>query len=127
VILALSPTVKSTPVQICASINVQSNNNMLYKLSLIFRSLRRQKGFTALNFTGLYVSITIGLLIGLLLFHERSFDNFHKEAGNIYRVVCQSKGATSEDHFLNNHPFGRRSGSTPRWRSRFSRKKRVVC
>lgn len=66
-------------------------------LSLALRSLRRQKGFTALNFTGLYVGLTISLLIGLLLFHERSFDNFHRDAGNIYRVVCSFKGEAVEE------------------------------
>ncbi|MDX1913499.1 MAG: ABC transporter permease [Saprospiraceae bacterium] len=51
-----------------------------------------------LNFTGLYVGLTISLLIGLLLLHERSFDNFHRDTGNIYRVVCELTHMTGKEN-----------------------------
>jgi len=43
-------------------------------LKTAWRSIRKQKGFFALNFLGLYVSVISCLLIGLVLLHEASFD-----------------------------------------------------
>ena len=61
------------------------------------RSLSRRKGFTLLNFTGLYVSLSVSLLIGLMIFHERSFDGFHRDAAHIFRVVCSMSGPAEEE------------------------------
>jgi cell division protein FtsX len=69
-------------------------------LTQTFRSLRNQKGFAALNFLGLSVALTIALLAGLMVLHERSFDNFHKESARIFRVVThfeESSSGSSED------------------------------
>jgi putative ABC transport system permease protein len=51
------------------------------------RSIRKQKGFFALNFLGLYVSIVSCLLIALLLFHEASFDHASADGLSVYRVI----------------------------------------
>jgi len=71
---------------------------MIQYFTTAIRGFRRQKGFTALNFTGLYVSLTVSLLIGMLLIHERSFDGFHKDSGNIYRLVCKLSSPSGEDN-----------------------------
>ncbi|MFN0215835.1 MAG: ABC transporter permease [Saprospiraceae bacterium] len=71
---------------------------MIQYFTNALRGLYRQKGFAVLNFTGLYVSLTVGLLIGMLLFHERSFDSFHRDAGNIYRLVCKLNSPVGEDN-----------------------------
>lgn len=64
---------------------------MIQKFILTLRSMRRQRGFLALNFLGLYIGLTVAVLIGLMIFHERSFDNFHRDAAKLYRVVCTLK------------------------------------
>ncbi|MBP6811638.1 MAG: ABC transporter permease [Saprospiraceae bacterium] len=69
---------------------------MIQNFLLILRSMRRQKGFLALNFIGLYLGLAVALLIGVMIFHERSFDNFHREADNLYRVVCDYKSPNHE-------------------------------
>ncbi len=61
-----------------------------------FRSLSRQKGFAALNFVGLSVALTISLLIGLMVFHERSFDDFHPDGERIFRVVTRMDSPNGE-------------------------------
>jgi len=58
-------------------------------VSQTLRSLRHQRGFAALNFLGLSVALTISLLTGLMVFHERSFDNFHPDSERLFRVVVQ--------------------------------------
>jgi putative ABC transport system permease protein len=50
------------------------------------RNLQRQKLFTFINILGLTAGIASSLLIYLYARHEFSYDNFHNQAENIYRV-----------------------------------------
>ncbi|HMJ70104.1 MAG TPA: ABC transporter permease [Cyclobacteriaceae bacterium] len=62
---------------------------MLKNHLLIFlrKSLRR-KAFTAINFTGLSVSVAGALLIYLYVANELSFDRFHENGTRIYRMYA---------------------------------------
>jgi putative ABC transport system permease protein len=52
-----------------------------------WRSLLRNKSYTAINIGGLAVGIAACLLIFLVVQFETSFDNFHSKKDHIYRVV----------------------------------------
>ncbi|GGB23054.1 ABC transporter permease [Puia dinghuensis] len=69
-------------------------------LRTAWRRLRKNKGFFALNFFGLYISVTACVLIALLIFYESGFDRSTATGGaRIYRVVSQvtnEKGTTFE-------------------------------
>ncbi len=54
---------------------------------IAFRTLSRHKLYTLLNMAGLAFGITCFLLIGLYLFDELTFDQQHRNADRIYRVV----------------------------------------
>ncbi|MGZ3836637.1 MAG: ABC transporter permease, partial [Mucilaginibacter sp.] len=56
-----------------------------------WRSLLRNKSYTAINIAGLAVGIAACLLIFLIVHFETSFDNFHKKKDHIYRVVSASQ------------------------------------
>ena len=56
-------------------------------LKFAFRSLIRTKSFTAINICGLFISLTAVILMSLYIENELSYDRYHKQAGNIYRVV----------------------------------------
>src|ERR1700744_3776640 len=56
-------------------------------LKTAWRNIKRNKGFFALNFLGLYISIVVCTLIMLLLLHETSFDKSADAGVSIYRVV----------------------------------------
>ncbi|GAB3926532.1 ABC transporter permease [Larkinella terrae] len=56
-------------------------------LKIAFRTLSRNKLYTALNIGGLTFGVTCFLLIGLYLFDELTFDQQHRNANRIYRVV----------------------------------------
>jgi len=58
-----------------------------------FRSFKKNKLFTGLNFVGLVSSLTIFLLIISFVLHEQSFDSFHKNADNIYRLARTNTSA----------------------------------
>lgn len=58
-------------------------------LKLVFRRLRKERIFTLVNVVGLTIGLTAFLMISLYIRHELSFDRFHKDYENIYRVTSQ--------------------------------------
>jgi len=52
-----------------------------------WRNLMKNKIFSFINIFGLTTGLTCFLLIALYVFDELSFDRFHKNADNIYRVI----------------------------------------
>lgn len=56
-----------------------------------FRSLIKQKVYSAINVTGLAVSITACLLIVLYVKHELSYDKFFPGSDRIYKMVLERK------------------------------------
>jgi len=66
-------------------------------LKFAFRSLRKSKGFTALNIIGLAAGLGVCLLIVLYVTDELSYDRYNVNADRIYRV--------DEDVYLNNTQF----------------------
>jgi putative ABC transport system permease protein len=50
------------------------------------RNMRKQRGYIILNVGGLVIGLTSFLFLTLYVMHELSFDTFHKNYKNIYRV-----------------------------------------
>src|ERR1700722_8240061 len=67
-----------------------------FKVAL--RNIKKNKGFFALNFIGLYISVVICILIALIILHETSFDNPVENALSIYRVVDNSSSSTGKTY-----------------------------
>ena len=61
---------------------------------IAFRNLKKNKAFSFINIFGLTIGLASFLLISLYIFDELTFDRFHKNADNIYRVV--EKNTTAE-------------------------------
>src|SRR6185437_8155223 len=55
-------------------------------LKIAFRSLRKSKGFTALNIIGLVAGLGVCLLIVFYVADELSYDRYNLNADRIYRV-----------------------------------------
>jgi putative ABC transport system permease protein len=62
-----------------------------------FRSLIIDKGFSFINMVGLAIGMAAAILIMLYIFHELSYDKFHKDYDRIYRVAVN--GRMSGDFF----------------------------
>ena len=56
-------------------------------LVVALRSLRRQRGFAAINVVGLAVGLACCLVIFQYVAQERSFDRFHAHADDLYRLA----------------------------------------
>src|SRR6202007_1308547 len=57
-----------------------------------WRSLLRNRSYTAINIAGLAIGIAACLLIFLIVQFETSFDNFHSNKDRIYRVMTVFHG-----------------------------------
>ncbi len=58
---------------------------------ITWRNLLKNKTFSLINIAGLSIGLACAMLILLYVKDEVSFDNFHKNVNNIYRIVSKSK------------------------------------
>src|SRR5688500_262737 len=56
-------------------------------LKVAWRNLVKNKVFSLINILGLTIGITVCMMIFLFIMNEFSFDKFHKQGKNIYRVM----------------------------------------
>lgn len=68
-------------------------------IKIAWRSLWKNKGFSAINIIGLSVGMAAVLLIGLWVQHQFLYDNFYPNTENIYKVMNQ----TEKDGEFNTH------------------------
>lgn len=64
---------------------------IINNIKVSIRSLLSKKGYLYINITGLAVGIASALLIMLYVVDEFSYDKFHKNSKNIYRVFLNAK------------------------------------
>ncbi|MCP4724254.1 MAG: hypothetical protein GY863_04425, partial [bacterium] len=62
-------------------------------LKIAFRNLKRNKGFSFITISSLSVGITCTMLIVLWVQDELSFDRFHENTEDIYRVITETQAA----------------------------------
>jgi|WetSurSiteA1Bulk_404760.scaffolds.fasta_scaffold00568_3 putative ABC transport system permease protein len=60
------------------------------------RNMRKQRGYIIINVCGLAVGLTSFLFITLYVIHELSYDRFHENYENIYRLKVVGRMAGSE-------------------------------
>ncbi|RAI99681.1 putative ABC transport system permease protein [Chitinophaga skermanii] len=61
-----------------------------------WRNLVKNKFYSAINIAGLTIGLAVGLMIILWVQHETSFDTFHKESKNIYKVQSLVGSGTTQ-------------------------------
>ena len=59
-------------------------------LKVAIRNILRQKGTSALNVSGLAIGIACSILITLYVRYELSYDRFHENAEQIYRIAVRA-------------------------------------
>ena len=60
-------------------------------LKISFRTILKDKTYSLINITGLTIGITCSLFLLMYILHEVSYDRYHVNARNIYRVVSNIK------------------------------------
>ncbi|MBN1224254.1 MAG: ABC transporter permease, partial [Candidatus Aminicenantes bacterium] len=67
-------------------------------LKVIMRNIRKHKGYSFINITGLAIGMACCLLISIWVLDELSYDRFHENADKIYRVEENQYYAQGEYH-----------------------------
>jgi putative ABC transport system permease protein len=76
-------------------------------LKIALRHLRKHKGHTLINISGLALGMACCLLILLYVQHELSFDQYHQNKDRLYRLATRIQGATFEEGIAKvNGPWG---------------------
>ncbi|MBL0743448.1 ABC transporter permease [Chryseolinea lacunae] len=60
-------------------------------LTIAWRNIRKDKTYSAINILGLTIGITCSMFLLLYILDELSFDRYHTNVSNIYRVVSNIK------------------------------------
>src|SRR5215510_11018393 len=60
-------------------------------IKIAFRNIVKEKIYSAINILGLTIGITCSLFLLMYILDELSFDRYHKNADNIYRIVSNIK------------------------------------
>ena len=61
---------------------------------IAYRNLIRNKFFSIINLLGLTIGITISILVFIWVTHEISYDKFHTNSKDIYRILTLSEEGT---------------------------------
>ncbi len=60
-------------------------------LKIAVRNILKDKTYSAINILGLTIGITCSLFLFLYILHELSYDRYHTNADNIYRIISHVK------------------------------------
>ncbi len=63
---------------------------------IAYRNLIRNKFFSVINLLGLTIGITISILVFIWVMHEVSYDKFHANSKDIYRILTLSLTLSEE-------------------------------
>jgi putative ABC transport system permease protein len=73
--------------------------NLMLKnyLKITIRNIKRHKGYSFINISGLAVGMAVFILISLFVQYELSFDRYHENADRIYRVTRERENSAGND------------------------------
>ncbi len=76
-------------------------------LKTSFRNLIRNRNYTVINIAGLAIGVALCTIIFIVIQFQTSFDNFHENRNNTYRVLTEYHHADSKEVFNGQGvPFG---------------------
>ncbi|MFC2158209.1 ABC transporter permease [Acidobacteriota bacterium] len=76
-------------------------------IKIAIRNIKRQKGYTFINLTGLALGMACCLLIILYIHSELSYDRYHENAEKIFRINTRMEiRETNLNIASSNHPLG---------------------
>jgi putative ABC transport system permease protein len=73
-------------------------------LKLVLRSIKKHKGYSFINITGLAVGLACFILISLWVNFEVSYDRFHENRENLYQIFNEIQYPNGDIHFFTNTP-----------------------
>ena len=65
---------------------------------IAWRNLMKNKVFSLINIIGLTIGLSASFVIGLMVYYDYTFDNFHKDGDRIYRIVTDFDSPEGQFH-----------------------------
>ncbi len=100
-------------MQIPAAVPSFINNSIYWSLimfrnylTIAFRNLKKHKSFSVINIAGLAAGMACCILMLLWVADELSYDNFHKNSDNIYRIFRHYPESPDDKTVMNPIPLG---------------------
>src|SRR5687768_14394596 len=72
---------------------------------IAWRNMMKSKTFSFINIFGLTIGLSSFLLIALYVFDELTFDGFHRNADNIYRIVETQTSSEGKERKIAGAPY----------------------
>jgi len=73
---------------------------ILNYFKIAFRNILNNKLFSFINVSGLSLGLTATILLMIFVFHEISYDRFHNEYDQIFRLTTRSTGENIDNHAI---------------------------
>ena len=73
-------------------------------LKIAWRQTMRNPGTSLINISGLTIGITVCLLIGLFIWDEWQYDDFHPDKEQVYRITSMRLGSGEESAWASTSP-----------------------
>jgi putative ABC transport system permease protein len=67
-------------------------------LKVAFRNIKRHKGYSFINITGLAIGMACTILISFFILDELSYDKYHEKSDSIYRLVQVLNPGTEHEY-----------------------------
>ena len=86
---------RRSPVRLSRLVKKSIEGNIIMNknyLKIALRNIKRHKGFSMINIAGLAIGMACCFLIYTYVQYELSYDTFHKDYKNIYRVINRQIG-----------------------------------
>ncbi|MBX2828139.1 MAG: ABC transporter permease [Flavobacteriaceae bacterium] len=61
-------------------------------IKIAWRNIMKNKVFSFINVIGLTIGLSASFVIGLMVYYDYTFDNFHKDGDRMYRIVTDFTG-----------------------------------
>ncbi|MEM7185550.1 MAG: FtsX-like permease family protein [Bacteroidota bacterium] len=61
-------------------------------IKIAWRNIMKNKAFSFINVIGLTIGLSASFVIGLMVYYDYTFDNFHKDGDRIHRIVTDFTG-----------------------------------
>jgi putative ABC transport system permease protein len=74
-------------------------------LKTAFRNIKRQKAYSFINIAGLSMGLTCCIFIYMYVQHETSYDSYHEDSDQLYRVTVALTYPTGLRHFAGVSPM----------------------
>jgi putative ABC transport system permease protein len=85
-------------------LNFQESNVIKNFIKIAWRNIKKHKGYSSINITGLAMGMACCILISIWVLDELSYDRFHEQSQSLYRVE-ENQDYSGRNYHVNVTPY----------------------